>query len=107
LKLRRQHTVAGFFFVGESVSCRRISPLRYAALYLLKAFLTNEIVEATGNFRLFEGIGVVRGRGRAKLSEKRMHFVREKRDKPAGRRFHAGMRVAKSFVLSKVLKFYG
>ena len=56
---------------------------------------------------MFEGIGVVRGRGRAKLSEKRMHFVREKRDKPAGRRFHAGMRVAKSFVLSKVLKIYG
>jgi hypothetical protein len=79
----------------------------YAALYLLKAFLTNKIVQATVTFRLFEGIGVVRGRGRAKLSEKRMHFVREKRDKPAGRGFHAGMRVAKSFVLSKVLKFYG
>ena len=50
---------------------------------------------------------LLRGRGHATLSEKRMHFVREKRDKPAGRRFHAGMRVAKSFVLSKVLKFYG
>jgi hypothetical protein len=56
---------------------------------LLEAFLTNKIVEATVTFRLFEGIGVVRGRGRAKLSEKRMHFVREKRDEPAGRRFHA------------------
>ena len=39
-------------------------------------------VEATVNFRLFEGIGVVRGCGRPKLSEKRMHFVREKREKP-------------------------
>jgi hypothetical protein len=52
--------------------------------------LSNKIVEATVTFRLFEGIGVVRGRGRAKLSEKRMHFVREKRDKPPCRRFHAG-----------------
>ena len=84
----------------------KLSP-RYAALYLLKAILINKIVEATITFRLFEGIGVVRGCGRAKLSEKRMHFVREKRDKPPGRRFHAGMRVAKSFVLSKVLKFDG
>ena len=52
----------------------------------------NKIVEATVTFRLFEGIGVVRGCGCAKLSEKRMHFVREKRDKrdkPPGRRFHA------------------
>jgi hypothetical protein len=47
---------------------RRLS--RYAALYLLKAFLTNKIVDATVTFRLFEGIGVVRGSGRAKLSEK-------------------------------------
>ena len=67
----------------------------------------NTIVKATVTFRLFEGVGVARGCGRAKLSEKRMHFVREKRDKPPGRRFHAGMRVAKSFVLSKVLKFDG
>jgi hypothetical protein len=52
----------------------------------------NKIVEATVTFRLFEGIGVVRGCGCAKLSEKRMHFVREKRDKrdkPPVRRFHA------------------
>jgi hypothetical protein len=84
----------------------KLSP-RYAALYLLKTVLINEIVEATVPFRLFEGIGAVRGSGRAKLSEKRMHFVREKRDKPPGQRFHAGIRVAKSFVLSKVLKFDG
>jgi hypothetical protein len=32
--------------------------------------------------------------GSAKLSEKRMHFVREKRDKPPGRRFHAGKRLS-------------
>jgi hypothetical protein len=51
--------------------------------------------------------GAVRGRGRAKLSQKKNTFVREKRDKPGGQRFHSGMRVAKSFVLSKVLKFYG
>jgi hypothetical protein len=44
---------------------------------------------------------------RAKLSEKTMHFVREKRDKPPGPALHAGMGVAKSFVLSKVLKFDG
>jgi hypothetical protein len=74
---------------------------------MLPSISSNKAVEATVTFRLFEGIGVVRGRGRAKLSEKRMHFVREKRDKPAGRRFLAGMRVAKSFVLSKVLKVYG
>jgi hypothetical protein len=30
----------------------------------------------------------------AKLSEKRMHFVREKRDKPPGRGFHAGKRLS-------------
>jgi hypothetical protein len=30
----------------------------------------------------------------AKLSEKRMHFVREKRDKPPGRRFHAEKRLS-------------
>jgi hypothetical protein len=29
-----------------------------------------------------------------KLSEKRMHFVREKRDKPPGWRFHAGKRLS-------------
>lgn len=29
-----------------------------------------------------------------KLSEKRMHFVREKRDKPPGRRFHSGKRLS-------------
>jgi hypothetical protein len=44
---------------------------QYAALYLLKAILINKIVEATIIFRLFEGIGVVRGCGRAKLSEKK------------------------------------
>jgi hypothetical protein len=33
--------------------------------------------------------------------------VREKRDKLPGLRFHAGVRAAKSFVLSKVLKFDG
>jgi hypothetical protein len=32
--------------------------------------------------------------GSSKLSEKRMHFVREKRDKPPGRRFHAGKRLS-------------
>ena len=32
--------------------------------------------------------------GSARLSEKRMHFVREKRDKPPGRRFHAGKRLS-------------
>ena len=42
-----------------------------------------------------------------KAFRKRMHFVREKRDKPPSPRFHAGMCAAKSFVLSKVLKFYG
>jgi hypothetical protein len=69
---------------GPISVCRRVSGAypRYAALYLLKAFLTNKIVEATVTFRLFEGIGVVRGRGRAKLSGKRMHFVSEKRDRP-------------------------
>jgi hypothetical protein len=40
------------------------------------------MTKVTVTFRLFEGIGVVGGCGRAKLSEKRMHFVREKRDKP-------------------------
>ena len=34
---------------------------RYAALYLLKEILINKIVEATVTFRVFEGIGVVRG----------------------------------------------
>ena len=32
--------------------------------------------------------------GSAKLPEKRMHFVREKRDKPPGWRFHAGKRLS-------------
>jgi hypothetical protein len=56
---------------------------------------------------MFEWQPVSRGREHAKLSEKRMHFVREKRDKPPAGGFHAGMCVAKSFVLSKVLKVYG
>src|ERR1700723_384323 len=30
----------------------------------------------------------------AKLSEKRMHYLREKRDKPPGQRFHAGKRLS-------------
>jgi hypothetical protein len=35
----------------------KLSP-RYAALYLLKTILVNEIVEATETFRLFEGMAL-------------------------------------------------
>jgi hypothetical protein len=74
---------------GALLKCRRGSGAcpRYAALSLLKALLSNKIVEATVTFRLYEGIGVVRGRGRAKLSEKRMHFASEKIDKPPAEAF--------------------
>jgi hypothetical protein len=53
------------------------------------------------------GISVVRGCGRAKLSEKK-NALCERKERLAPRpALHAGMRVAKSFVLSKVLKFDG
>jgi hypothetical protein len=66
--------------IGALLKCRRGSGAcpRYAALSLLKAFLTNKIVAATVIFRLFEGTGVVRGRGTCKAFRKKNAFCERK-----------------------------